>query len=483
MNLDFSPENFHKYLDLTCDLVRQRYAHLDQRVYPDHSPAEVRGWFDEALPQTGVPMDDLLQEVQSKVLDGATLNIGTNMYAYVMSGGNQVSIMGDLLCSAINQNVAKWHLAPAMTELEKRVIQWAAEFIGYSAEAGGAMVSGGSAANLTGLTVARNIFFERFDVRRRGLFGLQPFVVYASDQTHSSVDKSIHQLGIGSDHYRKIPVNNRFQIDCDQLEAAIAQDRSAGLTPFCVIGNAGTVNTGAIDPLNQLATICQKYGLWFHVDGAYGALVASLPELATYFDGLQQAHSIACDFHKWLYQPFEVGCTLVRDWSELKRTFHVAADYLANPDREDGRMDITEHHFQLSRNAKALKVWMTFKAFGSERLTAMIRKDIEMRRYLDNQLQVADDFRHIDSGPLAISCFQYLGSGDRSQTALNQLNQRLLMALERDGRVFITGTKLNGQQVIRACIINHRIQRSDIDHLVEVIREVGQKLQSASANL
>ncbi len=486
-NLDVSLEQFGQLLNQATDLLLARYAELDTPAHPGHTQPEVFSWFDEPIPEHGIAIERLLAEVKTKVLDTAAMNIGPHMYAYVMAGGNQVSIIADLLASAVNQNVAKWHLAPAMTEVEKRVIEWTAEFIGYAPDSGtgsvgGAMVSGGSAANLTGLTVARNIFFERAEIRKHGLFGQPPCIVYASDQTHNSVDKSVQLLGIGSANYRKIPVNADYQIDIQALLDQIEIDQRAGLQPFCLIGNAGTVNTGAIDPLDKLADIAEQYGLWLHVDGAYGGLAASLPELKANFQGIHRAHSVACDFHKWLYQGFEVGCTLVRDWEQLRRTYYTVADYLGGSPNSlpDGsrRLDINEHHFQLSRNAKAFKVWMSFKAFGSRRLQAMIGKDIQLRAYLDQQIQQAPDFRAINSGRLSIACFQYIGSGHYSEPELQRLNTLIIPALEQDRRVFITGTRLHGQPVIRACIINHRKNQSHIDYLLDVIRATGRKIEA-----
>ncbi len=478
--LDFPLEEFDRLLSLSKALVLDRYSNLNGNAYPGHSQQQVYNWFDEPLPEDGTDIDSLLGEVKTKVMDTPTMNIGPHMYAYVMAGGNQVSIAADLLAAAVNQNVAKWHLAPALTEIENRVIQWASEFIGYGDgnDTGGAIVSAGSAANLTGLTVARNIYFEQAGIREHGLFGQKPFVVYASDQTHSSVDKSIQMLGIGNRHYRKIPVNRNYQIDMDALKHSIESDITDGLQPFCVIGNAGTVNTGAVDPLNELADLAEKYKIWFHVDGCYGALVASLPEFAETFAGLDRANSIACDFHKWLYQTFEIGCTLVRSWDQLKRTYHNNADYLASSQHNDNRLDINEHHFQLSRNAKAFKVWMSFKAFGSERLRNMIRNDIALRVYLDELLENSTDFELVSHNELAISCFRFLGSHRHSDEQTRLLNEEIIPALEQDQRVFITGTRLQGEPVIRACIINHRKDKSHIDYLVTVIREVGLKVEA-----
>ncbi|MCG8332363.1 MAG: aminotransferase class I/II-fold pyridoxal phosphate-dependent enzyme [Chitinophagales bacterium] len=476
-SLDFSQEDFKSLLDKSTALVLKQFDDvLSKDGYHYFEQSEVESWFKEDVPEEGMPIDDLLQLVEEKVINTATGNAGPNMYAYVMAGGNQVGIVADKLAATINQNVAKWHLAPAITEIEKRVIQWAAEMIGYGKNVGGFLGSSGSSANLDGLTVARNIYFEKQDIRKKGLFGMKPFTVYCSDETHNSVDKSIQLLGIGSDQLRHIPSNADFTINLTELEQQIEADIQKGFHPFCIIGNAGTVNTGAIDDLTALSAIAKKYDLWFHVDGAYGGLASALASTRKLYKGIELADSVALDFHKWLYQPFEVGCILVKDWSYLKRTYFKKASYLDNSlEKADGRLEFNEHHFLLSRSAKALKVWMSVKAFGIRRIKAMIQKDIDLATYLSDQVTKANDFRLVADSDLAISCFQYTkGLTDPEQ--IIRLNQSLIPALEKDGRVFITGTKLKGEFVLRACLINHRKTKETTDYLLDVIRDVGRDM-------
>lgn len=476
-SLDFTPSEFKKILDKSSELVLKQFDEIHtQKGYHYFEQSEIESWFDEPIPEHGMPIEELFDLVEEKVLNTATGNLGANMYAYVMGGGNQISIIGDKLAATINQNVAKWHLAPAIVEIEKRIIQWAADMIGFGKNVGGFLDSSGSSANLDGLTVARNIFFERLDIRNKGLFGLKPFTVYCSDETHNSVDKSIQLLGIGSDHLRKIATHHDFTIDLKKVEAQIKEDIKNGFQPFCIIGNAGTVNTGAIDDLKGLATLANKYSLWFHVDGAYGGLVASLDTKKELYKGIEYADSVALDFHKWLYQPFEVGCILVKNWNILRRSYFKEASYLDKSLEQDkGRLEPNEHHFLLSRNAKALKVWMSLKAYGVHRIKAMMQKDIDLTDYLNNKINQSSDFRLIADSPLAISCFQYMGSLTDDQEIMN-LNKKLIPALEKDGRVFITGTTLKGKFVLRACLINHRKNEATTDYLLEVIREVGEGL-------
>lgn len=475
--LDFSNNDYKELLDKSTELVLRQFENIElQKGYHDHPQSEVENWFDEALPENGMDPSQLLDEVEEKVLNTATGNLGPHMYAYVMSGGNQMSIIAEKLATTINQNQTKWHLAPAMNEIEKRVVKWTADMLGFTPEAGGVLVSGGSAANLTGLTVGRNIFFEKEGIRKKGLFGQKPFVVYASEEVHSCMDKSVELLGIGSDYLRKIRTNDAFQIDIDALEHQIKEDMANGLKPFCIVGNAGTVNTGAIDDLEALADLAEKYGLWYHVDGAYGALAAVLDQLKPEYKGMERADSIAIDFHKWLYQPFEGGCTLVRSWDNLKRTYFKKAAYLDTELANDGfRLEYNEHYFQLSRNAKAFKVWMSIKAYGMKQFRDMIQKDIDLTEYLNERVRQSQDFELVADSKLAVSCFRYVGNMTEKQEIVD-FNHRLMPELEKDGRVFIMGTKLKGDYAIRACLINHRKSEKTIDYLLDVIRDVAEKV-------
>lgn len=471
--LDFTPEAFGEILQKTSELVLERYQNIDSiKGFNVSSQEEVESWFDEALPLNGMEIEPLFEEVKHKIIDSATGNLGMNMYAYVMSGGNQISTVAELIMSTVNQNNTRWHLAPAMAEIEKRVVKWAAEIIGTENHAGGAVVSGGSEANLAGLTVARNVFFRNYDIKQNGLFGMKPFTLYCSTETHNCIDKSVALLGIGAKYIRKVKTNTDFTVDTEALEQQIKDDIKEGFTPFCIIGNAGTVNTGAIDDLETLADLAKKYQTWFHVDGAYGGLVSSLPSIKTHYKGMDKADSIALDFHKWLYQPFEIGCVLVKNWEMMRETYFKQADYLDSKLAEKPtRLEFNEHYFQLSRNAKAFKVWMSVKAYGFSKIQQMMQKDLDLTHYLAKLITESHDFELKSSSNLAVVCFQYKGKMTEKDEIID-FNQRLIPALEADGRVFITGTKLNNEFVIRACLINHRKQKATVAYLLEVVRDV-----------
>lgn len=482
--LDFPLPEFEDLLNRTFQMVVAYYQNMaHQKGFNAHSPEEMAALFEESLPENPIPISELFEEIQTNIVATATGNFGKNMYAYVMSGGNQVSTVAEFIMATLNQNNTKWHLAPAMTEIEKRVVKWAAEMVGFTKEAGGAMVSAGSEANLAGLTVARNTFFKQLNLQKNGLFGLKPFMVYASEETHNCIEKSMSLLGLGSKHLRKIATGGDYTIRTDLLEQQIQADVALGFQPFCIIGNAGTVNMGAIDPLDELADLAQKYGLWFHVDGAYGGLASALPELQPAYRGLERADSVALDFHKWLYQPFEVGCVLVRNWQALRSSYQHYAEYLDNTfDAPQAQFDFNDHYFQLSRNAKAFKVWMSLKAYGFDRFREMIRKDIALTQYLKEKVTSEPAFEWVASAKLAVGCFQYRGRLT-SAAAIEAFNKKLVPALEKDGRVFIMGTKLKGRFVLRACLINHRKDMAAIDNLLYVIRDVAEKLEIANPAL
>jgi aromatic-L-amino-acid/L-tryptophan decarboxylase len=471
--LDFSQEEFQSIVNHANTLILNHYKNIDHiKGFNVQTQEEVESWFDEPLPMKSMEMPELFAKVQKHVIESATGNFGKNMYAYVMSGGNQISTLAEFILSTVNQNNTKWHLAPAMTEIEKRVVKWAAEMIDFTPKAGGVVVSGGSEANLAGLTVARNVFFQHLDLAKNGLFGQKPFTVYGSKEMHSCVDKSLSLLGIGTNHLRKIATKPDFTIDLTLLEEKIKEDIGLGFRPFCVIGNAGTVNTGAIDDLAALAEIAKKYEMWFHVDGAYGGLASALPALKVQYKGLAQADSIALDFHKWLYQPFEIGCVLVKNWEQMRETYFKKADYLDTISAQQSiRLEFNEHYFQLSRNAKAFKVWLSVKAYGFEKMRAMIQKDIDLTKYLIQLIKESPDFVLKSESDLAVACFQYKGNLSESKE-IEAFTQKLVPALEADGRIFIAGTRLNGEFVLRACLINHRKDEASVRYLLDTIREV-----------
>jgi len=479
-SLDSDLETFKDDLRKASELVVRLYRGLDRaRVTPAKGRSEIASLFDEPLPEDPQPMQGILGEVEKNIFSNSTLYLTPRFLGYINTGGNQATVLGELLAAAVNQVPAKWHFSPAASEVERRVIEWIAQFIGYAPEAGGCLLSGGSAGNLVGLAVARRQKAP-FDAAALGMRGGLPVTVYSSQEGHASLEKGMALLGMGRNQLRKIAVRDDYTIDLEALDKQVTEDRKDGYQPICVVGNGGTTNTGTVDPLDALAEFCRKQDLWFHVDAAYGGPAAGTQAARRLFRGLDRADSVLVNPHKWLYVQAEAACILVRDSRALRDTFQVVADYLREEsDADDGPLDFKDYGPQLHRSFRALKVWMTFKAYGARKLRAAIESNIEIMRYLAERIEASRDFIRLAPVPLSVVCFQYRTPDvavHRDQKYLNGLNHQLLEALEKDGRVFLSGTKIHGKTVLRACSVNHRLRSEDVDLLLDVIREVGGSL-------
>ncbi|PWN05542.1 pyridoxal phosphate-dependent decarboxylase family protein [Rhodohalobacter mucosus] len=470
-NLDFTPEQLEVYIRHAGKVIRELYSEkLERRVFPGMEPDKVMGLFREQLPEEGFDISDLLEKVRTDVVGAATMNIGPHYYGYITGGGNQVAILAEMLSAALNQNNLKWHSSPVSTELEKLVIRWVSQFIGYPDSAAGAILDGGSTANFNCLAVARKNMMPDH-MSRKGLSGMPPMTVYVSAEGHSSFDKAADMLGIGLDNLRKIPVDDRFRIRTDLLKKQVDDDLSKGFRPICIIGIAGTTNSGAVDDLTELAEIAKDYGIWYHVDAAYGGPAAALDSVGYLFEGMEMADSVVINPHKWLYVPFEAACILVKEPEKLRKTFSLIPDYLRSNEDGGGRTDLMEYQLPLTKSFKALKVWMTLKAYGAKRLRDTIQGDIENAGYLARLVQDSDDFEQMAPVPLSITCFRYRPEGMNDEDA-ELMNRKLAHAIEQDGRIFLTATKISGKTALRTCFINPRTTKKDVEWILEVIRDV-----------
>jgi glutamate/tyrosine decarboxylase-like PLP-dependent enzyme len=297
---------------------------------------------------------------------------------------------------------------------------------------------------------------------------------------HSSLQKTVELIGLGSRALRKIPVNSEYQIDIPALKDAIRADRAAGLRPFCIVGNAGTVNTGAMDDLEALAEISRGEGLWLHVDGAFGALARLAPDLRSLVSGMEKADSLAFDLHKWMYMPFEVGCVLVRREEDHRRAFSLTPDYLTHAERglAAGTRWFSDYGIQLTRGFRALKVWMSIKEHGIDKYGRLIRQNVEQARYLAGLVDASPVLERLAPVPLNIVCFRYRAAG-YGPGELNGLNQELLMRLHESGIAAPSSTTLGGKYTLRAAITNHRSRREDFDTMVQAVERIGNELAGA----
>lgn len=475
MGLDVRTDVFEKWMDLTGKLISDYYRdHEKRRVFAGMSPQEVRLLLDEPLPEHPTEFESLLDEVRDKILGTLTASTGPNFYGYITGGGNQVAVPAEMIKASINQNNLKWHSSPVSTEVERLVMRWVAEFTGYPPDSAGVLVSGGSVANFHCLAVARKIKAP-VDVAVEGMYGSRPCTVYVSEEGHSSFDKAMDMLGLGKKYLRKIPVDDRMRIRPEALEEQVRADAGAGLHPLCAIAVAGTTNTGAVDDLNAVADICRQHDLWYHVDAAYGGPAAAVEEVAHLFDGIERADSLVVNPHKWLYVPFEAGGVLVKNPEHLRTTFSTIPDYLRSDRGGDGRTDLLEYNLPLTKEFKALKVWMSLKAFGAARIRREIARDIEKAAYIAEKITEHAELELMAPVPLSIVCFRF-NPGGMDDDELDRLNDDIISNIEKEGRVFLTGTRIRGRTALRACFINHRTEKPHLDTLLDVVLELGRNV-------
>jgi glutamate/tyrosine decarboxylase-like PLP-dependent enzyme len=440
-------------------------------------PADVARTFETPLPQEGRPAEEVYAEFQRFVLPYVMGNVHPRFWGWVMGNGTPLAMLADMLASGVNPNMGGGNHAGNRVELQ--VIEWCKQMLGYSPEASGLLLSGGSMANLAGLAVARN---DRcgFDVREQGVAATpRPMTMYGSEEMHSSLQRAAEVLGLGNRALRRIPVDDRYRIDVAALRRKIEQDVGEGFKPICVVGCAGTVNTGAVDALDELADVAADHGMWYHVDGAFGALAHVSPMLKSQVRGMERADSVAFDLHKWVYLPFEVGCVLVRDPQAHHRTFALTPAYLAHGDRglASGSTWFGEYGIQLTRGFRALKVWMALKAHGVNKIAQVIEQNVEQARYLASLIEASPHLELVAPLELNIVCFRFSAPGlDDAQ--LNALNEELLLRVQESGAAVISSTTLRGRYALRCAITNHRSRRDDFELLAAEVVKIGRQLMS-----
>lgn len=484
----------YAFIDL---MVEYLHGLEGRRVYGPVSPAGLDGLFDEEMPEEGEPFDDLVQQCRSKVFPNS-MAIGSRRYFGMMNPAPMpVAIFADALCAAMNQNAASWRHAPAATAIEKRVIRWLCTLFGLGPDSFGTLMPGGSIANITGLKLAINRKLGRSMARFDGSEDpvgpdLSRLTFYVSAQAHYSFDKAADLLGMGLGQLRKIPEDDLYRVDLERLEDAIRADAEAGLEPCCVIGIAGTTNTGSVDKLDRLAAIAERHGCWFHVDAAYGGAVMLTDKYRHMLRGIELADSITVDPHKWFYVPFEAGGILVRNGDLLRHSFLVRPEYYMEQARrsENGLPDVYEdrrgfhkgdkvnffqYGIQGSRRFNALKFWLTMKAIGRRRYAEWVEKDIELARSLAGLLRRDPAFELIGPNTLGICTFRWIppASADgeaHSEEEIDQLNRDLQQTVERNGDAWFSHTILKGKVGLRVNVENRNMEISDVERLYKVLR-------------
>ena len=443
-------------------------------------PDAAQALFREPVPRAPSDPGDVYEQVERHILPYPTNNIHPRFWSWVGGTGTPIQLVADLVISAMNSAGLGFDEV-ASSHVELQLLDWLKTLLDYPADASGLLVSGGSMANLVGLAVART---DRapYDVRDSGVdAAAHPrLVYYASTETHSSVKKGVELLGLGAQSLRMIPVTDDFTIDADALAAAIAADRAAGHLPICIVGNVGTVNTGANDPIERLADIAAANDMWLHIDGAFGACVRLAPDYRHLADGLERADSLAFDLHKWLYVQYDAGCVLIRGRESHKATFSVLPAYLRSFDRglASGPFNFSEHGVQLSRSFKALRAWMALKTEGADRYGEQIAQNIEQARYLSDRVDAHPQLERLAPTAMNIVNFRFDAPTLDADTS-DDLNAEILMQLHERGIAAPSSTQLNGRFSIRVAICNHRSRRSDFDALVDGVVALGDELLAA----
>jgi aromatic-L-amino-acid/L-tryptophan decarboxylase len=433
-----------------------------RRVYPATSSREIREKLWTDLPNEPVGFEELLGKFRD-IVDLTRQNAHPRMFGYVQSPGTAIAAMADLLASTLNANLTVWRSAPAAVEIERLTINWIKEILGYDANAAGLFVSGGSMANFSALAAAHH-------AKGSGK-------IYASRETHHSIWKAADLLGLGRENVRTVKTDDRCKIDIDDLVRQIEADEE----PIAIVANAGTVMTGAVDPLNEVADVAQRFNLWMHVDASYGGFATLAESVRPLFRGIDRADSIALDPHKWLYLPVDCGCVVYRDPENARATFTAEADYTRIIGQEaDEAFAFWDYGPELSRRFRALKVWMLLQGVGIRALSVSIENDIACARHLEQLVNASDDFEMLAPVELSIFCFRHRVPG-LTNAQLDQHNEQLLVDLQRDGSSYLSNAVVNGRFALRGCVMNYRTTPRDMEILLDDLRRVARSTSSYSS--
>ncbi|MFN2576787.1 MAG: aspartate aminotransferase family protein [Pyrinomonadaceae bacterium] len=479
---------------MTSETLREQHEKLGRAVtklIADHAarlgsapvtspatPDDLKHLFNEPLPITGSPAEQILEQFARDVAPHAMQVPSPRYFGQFNPAPLAIGVWADALCSSLNQNAGAWRNGPTSAMIESQVIRWLCELIGYGSDAFGVLASGGSEANLIALKCARDR--KAPEIKQRGAGGAGELTVYTSEQCHYSVEKSLDILGLGRMSLRKIETDHRFHVRSDSLEAAIKKDVTEGRRPFCIVGVAGTTSTGVIDALPELAAIAGENNCWFHVDAAYGGALAFSEKHRGKLRGIELADSITFDPHKWMFVPFSCGATLVRDGGQvLRNSFDMSPEYLSE-DRgfSDAQYDFFRYGQMGTRRFNSLKLWMCFKFMGKRGYAETTERHIELAEYLAARLESLPDFERVGEIETAVCCFRYLPASSRGITGPEQdgIQQALQQRVEKSGKAFFPSTILHGRRALRVNINSYLTERRHIDDLIELLLSEGAAL-------
>lgn len=477
-DLTLDPENWDQMRQLGHQMIDDLFDYWqsirDQKIWKP-IPSEVKEFLDQPIPEQGQDPAEVYEEFKHYIFPYNKGNVHPLFFAWIQGTGTPMGVLADLLASGMNPNTTIGEHSAMY--VDRQVVNWCKELMNFPAEASGILVSGGSMANITALTVARNSFGEE-KIRQRGLKAASAqLVLYCSEETHSCIQKAAEIIGLGTDSVRKIGVNANYEMKVEELEQQIQKDIQEGLLPFAVVGTSGTVNTGAIDPMEDLLAVSRKYGLWFHVDGAYGALAKLDSKYAERLKAIEEADSLAFDLHKWLYVPYEVGCTLIRDAKKHRDAFAITPNYLLQESRglSGGLDSINNYGFELSRGFKALKIWMSLKEHGKAKYAQMIAQNNRQAEYLGKLVAQTPELELTAPVSMSITCFRMIQPG-LSEDQLRDLNREILLRLQEEGIASPSSTILNGKYTLRVANVNQRTRMEDMDLLVREVLRIGREV-------
>lgn len=466
--LDLSEAEFRALAARMSSLAGDYYARLpDARAYPRVCGPQTRAAFDEPAPQQG--LHDAALDALTEVMDLSRAPSG-RFFGYVCGSGEPVAALADFLASVLNQNVTAWRSAPAAVTIERQVVRWIADALGCDGMTG-SLCGGGSSANLMALAMAREAHLPANEE------GARAGVIYTSTEAHMSIAKAVALLGLGRCNLRLIAVDEHFRMDVGALERSIAEDRTSGRTPLAIVASAGTVSTGAIDPLQAIGELCRTHGIWLHVDGAYGAPAALVA--AEKFLGLGEADSLSLDLHKWLYQPVDCGMLLFKDAGRARAAFTHTGEYARVLETEpDEGFAFFEESTELSRRFRALKIWLSLRYHGLDAFRAAIRSDLEHARLLAHAVANTPSLELLAPVELSAVCFRYRGTtAAGASLRLDEINAALLRHVIESGRVYLSNASVHGRFALRACFVNHRTRPADVALIVPEVLAAAVRLR------
>jgi glutamate/tyrosine decarboxylase-like PLP-dependent enzyme len=485
--LNWDAQRAQAFADRIVELWGEFLTRLPELPVAKHDDSGVvRRGVEMPVPDEPLGDDAIVEHLRSLAFEYGTYPGHPRFMAYITGAGTVPGAAADLLAAGLNMNLGAWRLSPGPTEIERALIRFFAGAFELPATAGGVLVSGGAMANFTALKAARDHQLG-MEVRRDGVASLGPIGVYAGSEVHVTTDRALDMLGLGSGALRKVDVDAEWRMRTDALAEAIRADRDRGVRPAIVVATAGTVATGAIDPLADIAELCEREGLWLHVDGAYGGPAVLADDLRPLFAGIEHADSIAFDPHKWMYTPHSGGCVLVRDEARLEASFTAHASYIReDTERLEHEVDLGQLSPQFSRGFQALKIWVSLLAHGRRAYGERISHDAALARYLAGRVDAHPSFELAAPVTLSICCFRYVpedlpaGEGDPAprERYLSALNERIMTELQLDGRVFISNAVLGEAFVLRACVVNFRTEAGDMDAVLDVAAELGARLDA-----